>query len=844
MDNKPTIRAGRRRPTTTTRSSARERADAPQRETGSSSGGTVPSSTGSGGTSSGGTSSSGGFPFSLPTGGRGKSSCLMIGLFVVLLICIFIGMKFMGGDGLGSLLSGGQVEQPAIDDQAADDQTFSESELAEPIGAPQATSTKSPTRTPRPTTEPGAATAGGDTWTVMLYQDADDQVLEQDIYVDLNEAERTGSSDQVKVVAQVDRFRGAYQGDGDWTSTRRFLITQDDDLSRVNSEEIADLGEVNMSDANTLIDFVTWAVETYPADRYALILSDHGMGWPGGWSDPAPGGSGDARIPLASKLGNMLYLHELDQALETIRSSTDIDKFELIGMDACLMGQLEVFTALEPHARYAVASEEVEPALGWAYTGFLDALVNNPEMDGAQLGQYIVDSYIVDDQRIIDDEARAEMMRGGSMGGLFGMFGSVSKEQLAQQMGQAATLTAVDLSKLPNLMDQVNDFAYKLQGDQQAVIARARSYAQSFTSIFGSKVPPSYIDFGHFLYLLKKESANQTVLGAADNVLAAMGEAIIAEKHGSKKPGATGLAIYYPNSQIYQNPVAGAQSYTAIAERFADASLWDDFLLFHYTNEPFAADQVERSVPASDQVMRAPGSGDIQVGPLELSKTSISIGQTTLMSADVSGDNIGYIYLFVGYLDTRVNSLYILDMDYLETDPTREVNGIYYPTWSESNEFRLEFEWEPIVFNITDGQSTYTTLFQPRSYGVSDEQAVYSVDGVYAFEDGSEPQNARLLFSNGVLQQVYSFTGDDVGAPHEIIPVTGDRFTINETWLDLDSSGQSGKPATQEGGTLIFGKEVFTWEVLNAAAGKYVIGFIVEDLDGNRVQTFSQVTVK
>ena len=40
----------------------------------------------------------------------------------------------------------------------------------------------------------------------MLYQDADDKILEQDIYVDLNEAERVGSSDRVNIVAQMDRF--------------------------------------------------------------------------------------------------------------------------------------------------------------------------------------------------------------------------------------------------------------------------------------------------------------------------------------------------------------------------------------------------------------------------------------------------------------------------------------------------------------------------------------------------------------------------------------------------------------------------------------------------------------
>ncbi len=57
-----------------------------------------------------------------------------------------------------------------------------------------------------------------------------------------------------------------------WTSTKRFYVTQDDDLNRIGSQEIADMGELNMSDGETLVDFVAWAVEAYPADRYALIL--------------------------------------------------------------------------------------------------------------------------------------------------------------------------------------------------------------------------------------------------------------------------------------------------------------------------------------------------------------------------------------------------------------------------------------------------------------------------------------------------------------------------------------------------------------------------------------------
>ena len=52
---------------------------------------------------------------------------------------------------------------------------------------------------PAVTGEPG-------TWLIMMYQNADDEVLEEDIFIDLNEAEIVGSTDQVTIVAQLDRF--------------------------------------------------------------------------------------------------------------------------------------------------------------------------------------------------------------------------------------------------------------------------------------------------------------------------------------------------------------------------------------------------------------------------------------------------------------------------------------------------------------------------------------------------------------------------------------------------------------------------------------------------------------
>jgi len=37
---------------------------------------------------------------------------------------------------------------------------------------------------------------------------------------------------------------------------------------------------------------------------------------------------------------------------------------------------------------------------------------------------------------------------------------------------------------------------------------------------------------------------------------------------------------------------------------------------------------------------------------------------------------------------------------------------------------------------------------------------------------------------------------------------------------------------------------MFTWTELDAPAGEYLVGFIVEDLDGNAYQMYEQITVQ
>jgi hypothetical protein len=426
--------------------------------------------------------------------------------------------------------------------------------------------------------------------------------------------------------------------------------------------------------------------------------------------------------------------------------------------------------------------------------------------------------------------------------GLFG--GPPSAEEVAQEMSEAITLTAVDLSKIPNVMQAVDQLAAALQTVEQSPVAAARRYAASYTSIFGSDVPPSYIDLENFSALLTQKIKNGAVTQAAKNIETAVREAVLGEKHGAQKKGSNGISIYFPNAELYRLPEAGPRSYTVISNRFAQASAWDDFLAFHYTGRPFDAQTQAPVVPDRSTAVRAPGAGNIELSPLEVSSKTAAPGKPILLSTRVDGENIGYIYLFAGYYDENANSINLSDLDYLDSGATREVDGVYYPDWG-AGPFNLEFEWEPLVFALTDGETTATVLLNPTTYGVSPETAVYTVDGLYTRAATGETAAAELRLSNGKLISVFSFTNEDgTGAPREIVPEQGDTFTVYEKWMDLDDNGQSKGVVNERGKTLTFGAEPFTWEEQDAAAGKYRVGFIATDLEGNRTQVLETVTVR
>jgi hypothetical protein len=694
-----------------------------------------------------------------------------------------------------------------------------------------------PTPTPAPSVQPG-------TWLVMLYQNGDDEVLEEDTFIDLNEAEIVGSTEQVKIVSQIDRYKGGFDGDGDWTTAKRFLVTKDNDLNAIHSKELVDLGEVDSGNPDTLVDFATWAIGAYPADHYVLILGDHGAGWDGGWTDDDP------------VEGSSFRMQDIDDALGKIIAKTGIGAFELVGFDACLMGQLEVMSAIAPHAKYAVASEETEPAIGWAHASYLKALNKNPAMTGKELGKAIVDSYIEQDFRITDDAARYIYAEG-----------DYTAKSVADDTRVDTTLSTIDLGAVQNLNAALNDLALALMGIDQKLVSKARTYAQSYTSVFEEKVPPSYIDLGHFVDLLLESIDDPKVVKAAKQVQLALKKAVTSEKHGKDRPASNGLSIYFPTSKLYKTTFGkdADYQYSAYVGRFANASLWDDFLTFHYTKKPFKATDadltvlnpassaqtdftqaVQDSAPETGVEVAAPGEGGISIKPIKVSAHKIGPEGSVKMTTEISGTNVAYVYYYVSYFDKDYGSYLTADMGFISAEKTKKMGGIYYPDWGKNPVTPIEYTWEPTLYYMSDGKKANDqfAFFEPETYGVNESSNTYTVRGVYTFAKSKSKTDARIRFNgDGEMQNVFSFNGNDGGgAPHEIKPQKGDKFTITEEWLEFDSN-PNGEFSDYDGGTMTFGKNGLEMVPYYAYSGDYIVGIIVEDLNGNTTEDYVKVTV-
>jgi hypothetical protein len=669
-------------------------------------------------------------------------------------------------------------------------------------------------------------------WTIIYYSAADND-LEQFMIGDLMEMNIIGSTEDVNIVFQMDRAEGYDEVNGTWTDTRRFLVTQATDvlssgdfaitrdglinfLSELDPEEfgltpadmeaeldnvrgasqaeIEDLahsifsappgggaapigvqveavenkGEIASSDPDALVDFATWAIAQYPADKYMLILSNHGGGWTGVAFDESEG-------------NDALTMREVDTALSEIIASTDIGKFEIIGFDACLMAQLEIFQMLAPYANFAIASEEVIPGAGWEYVTPLAALTQNPAMTAPEFGKLVIDGYM---------EYYTTVMEGYT----------------------AFDLHVYDLSQVDAVMASLENFAQAVQAnpaDNLLPIGRARDNAQTFSADDPEAAAFfSSVDLMDFMRVLQNGTEDANLKSAAQAVIDASEAMVLYGRASDGLPGSTGIAIYFP-ANLGDYDIATQKS--PYLDQNPGMAGWQNFLNTFYGIAIETLPAGDLTLTITDVEPRDFGASIWDPPVILFNTTGTGVVDMQFYASLDLGDGLSVI------VDASQIAFYVVDEEgnELESYPDGETTG---------NQFQWNVE-TPIMSDAA-GNSQLVALIAG-----SGNDTTSTISGVYHFANGKQ-QEAYLVVDEDEQKvvQVFGVEAGPLGqAVGEIKPQRGETF--EPYYLVLDAEGKINYEPSET--KLAFSDEPFTYKFVPALDGNYKLAIWIEDMAGN-----------
>jgi hypothetical protein len=389
-------------------------------------------------------------------------------------------------------------------------------------------------------------------WTIIVYI-AGDNDLDYFARRNIEQMKKVGSNQNITIAVQLDRY-GAHE------HTKRLLIEKDI-IYQVNAHDITSQQKLNSGNAQTLIDCCDWAIKEYPADHYALVLWNHGIGIVDFIKSKATNASelfifnpqnhmlelnrsigfldfleeknnkrGPRGICFSDTYGSYLTNEKLDYALKVIKKDVLKGKnLDVIGFDACLMAMAEVGELIAPYADYMVASQEVELGTGWPYDKILKIFESSP-LTPAQFAKHIVDQYAESYKAITKD----------------------------------FTQSAVELKYIAPLVKNVKELSSLLikmvQSERNLSMRRAikASKSKKVCTYFSE---PSYIDLHHFytnllttVDFIDLEAGQEHLLqGLAPLLtkgLSLIEKAVIKNQVGSFLEKAKGLSIYFPSRYI------------------------------------------------------------------------------------------------------------------------------------------------------------------------------------------------------------------------------------------------------------------------------------------------------
>lgn len=432
----------------------------------------------SGRTGTGGQSGDGGTTRAGLGGGK------LIGI-IVAVIAALVG----GGTGLGSILGGGGCggasQQGGLSSMLSN---FTPSNVSTGWSSDNNTAADLNTSVAKGAREKYTNIIGGgkDVVTLMVYMCGTDLESKHGMASkDMQEMASAALSDKVNVIIYTGGC-SQWQTKGISNTTNQIYKVENGGLKQLVSND----GKKAMTDPDTLTSFIKYCKENYQANRYDLIMWDHGGGTTGGFGY-------DQLFTSKSAMG----ISGINQAL----SKAGV-KFDFVGYDACLMATAENALMLTSHADYLIASEETEPGVGWYYTRWLSELSKNTSLPTTTIGKMIVDDFV-----------------------------DTCKKQCA---GQKTTLSLIDLAELQaTVPDSLNEFAKAttelIKDNKYEKVSNARTGAREFASN-----KRDLVDLVHFAKNMGTAEGNEL----ASVILSA----VKYNRTSSEMTNAYGMSIYFP----------------------------------------------------------------------------------------------------------------------------------------------------------------------------------------------------------------------------------------------------------------------------------------------------------
>ncbi|MCU0481119.1 MAG: clostripain-related cysteine peptidase [Anaerolineae bacterium] len=492
-------------------------------------------------------------------------------------------------------------------------------------------------------------------WTVLAYYGGDSD-LEGSLITDLKEFELAGGGDDtVRIIAFLDRSPDYSDLSGDWTGAKILEITAnvggDATTKTLNSRVILELGEVDSGDGLTLARFMAWAVQIYPANRYALAFGGHGAGWAGVIPDYTA--------------ESIISLTELDHALKSISTTAPL-ALDLVINDACLMSSAEYHTVMARYFDMSFASPEVvvDPALDM--TLFTTDLRQNPSVDNLPaIGTALIDQYINVDV----------LKRPGSDN---------------TYMTNAIT----DLSKMGDLEVAINTFAEIVLADPlqfAPILGEARSDTYTYTAFRNGA---SLIDLGNFM--------RQVILLSTDDNLIASAQAVISALQAGRVYGNGGEAV--KDRVLYQNIYFPEKAKNFDNAYFIDSPLgaWGEMLRAYYnalTPKQWKQGDIFHP-PAPPQVFITNQHPAVP-----------SLTNPLRLELEVIGRNVAR-GIFTADYRTASGEYERLSESPILSEGLNELGEVAYTNDWGSGVLQTTFEWEITLTELTDG--TISRLVLPR----------------------------------------------------------------------------------------------------------------------------------